>query len=103
MNDKKEMPYWIGEYGEQMRRKTEGRIFVRTEEDVGRVVAIMVQMDQFEVEGYMGKEVVAVWPGIADARLVYTHKFEIRIDELRFRCWEAGIEVMVITGRNPGP
>jgi len=93
------LPYWVTlNCGYQMVRKTYGRIFVRKAADVERVTSIMKEMDYSEVDCYMPHGVVVVWPGLKDAILTYTHKFEIRIDELRFRCWEAGIEVMIVTG-----
>lgn len=100
------MPWWIpsDKYGgEALDAKTYGRIWVRTEEDKTKVVAIIEEMDPFEFS-YMGKTsgpdcFVGVWPeDPTEAKLVYGHKFELRTDTLRFICWQQGIEIWVVTG-----
>jgi hypothetical protein len=88
--------------------KTYGRIFVASEEDKKFVIDAIDKVDDFE-SAYLGKDVVAVL-GIGEAAsLVYTHKFEIDIDELTFYCWTSGVRIWCVTGMrdefswNPNP
>ena len=94
-----ELPSWtVG--SAEFARKTCGRVFVRFEADVSRVIEIMSTIDAEEVEGYMPTDFVTVWGGVDDC-LVYGGKFELRIDLLRVLCWDAGIEILAVTGVRP--
>lgn len=96
-------PYWIAEYGGgEFAKKTSGRIFVRHEADVQRVIDIIKELDEFEFE-YLPDGFVTVMPeDVNKAKLTYGHKFELRMDLLKLECWRQGIEVMLVTGwRDP--
>lgn len=96
-------PYWMGEYGgREFAKKTSGRIFVRHEADVQRVIDIIKELDEFEF-GYLPDGFVTVMPeDVSKAKLTYGHKFELRTDLLKLECWRQGIEVMLVTGwRDP--
>jgi hypothetical protein len=80
------------------RRKTYGRIFVTTEDHIDRVKGIILMMDSDEYE-YMPDTFVAVWD--EKLPLIYGHKFDwLNIYDLTTRCWNAGIPVWCITGRD---
>ena len=83
-----------------MQRKTWGRIFVREEEDVARLIELLRTIDEYEVDGYLGDDIVEVWGG--DFDLVYTHKFEMDIDQIHAIAWMNNIDVWCITGRREG-
>jgi len=94
-------PHWIDpneHRGPTLSNKTYGRIFVRTEADVAKVVEMIKTISEFE-HSYMPKDFVAVMPeDVNEAKLVYGHKFEIRTDLLQLACWRAGIEIWIETG-----
>jgi|GEM_PF-3033926 len=103
MTEKEKKPWWIGEYGPELNRKTYGRIWVRTEADRVKVLDLIKEVDPGEYETYMPKDFVAVMPeDLSKAKLVYGHKFEIRTDQLELACWKAGVEIWIVTGHRDG-
>jgi hypothetical protein len=77
-------------------KKSYGRIFVRSTDEIERVSQIIKQLDEFEW-GYLPDHFIAVWPGKIE--VTYGHKFEIDIDQLTEACWNAGIHVFCVTGK----
>ena len=90
-----------------MQRKTYGGIFVQQPEDIAKVLAVVQELFPFEVS-YMPEHVIQVWPnpelkvvgGKAKRmlRLVYTHKFEPKLDMLLAECACRGIWALGFTG-----
>ena len=78
--------------------KTWGRVFVHSPEHVQAVLDIMLSIDEEETRGYLPLDFVTVWPGPESARLIYGHKFTLRLDLLELACFGAGIPVLIVTG-----
>lgn len=78
--------------------KTNGRIFVRKAEDIPRVIELMKTIDEYEVDGYMPKDLFYVWDGQSNPELIYTHKFEMDITRLTALCWHNNIWIWCVTG-----
>lgn len=71
-------------------RKSHGRIFVKTEEDIEKVKKIIKEMDDFEYE-YLPKDFIAVFSP-ENMQSAYTHKFcDLDTQELTRKCWEKGV------------
>jgi hypothetical protein len=82
---------------ENMTRKTYGRIFVQTQEDVERVLRIMKEIDAYEFEHYLPEKLVT--PFSTDASLIYLHKFEMDKNAICFKCWSESIPVWIVDGQ----
>jgi hypothetical protein len=99
-------PSWLrgenGRYGPTLVRKSYGRIWVRSEADVDRVLEIARRVNPDEVDSYMPADFIAVWPGPESAKLAYGYKFELRTDLLEYECFVAGIQILIVTGEREG-
>lgn len=85
----------------QFRAKTYGRILVADEGLLPDVIAILSQMDAYEVERYMPEGFVTGYnPHKAlDQQVIYGHKFDqLNLNDVAERCWQRGIWVLCLTG-----
>ena len=77
-------------------RKTNGRIWTVTEDDVRMVHQVIKGIDEFEYS-YMPENFVSVYKGdLHDT--IYGHKFELDINTILQACWSQGVPVVCITG-----
>ena len=77
--------------------KSWGRIFVADASKIADVEAIAKELDEFE-NSYLPTGFIAAWGGDIGA-VTYGHKFEIDIDALTEKCWNAGIWIACVTGK----
>lgn len=94
------MPYHYHTFG----RKTNARIFVKTESDIWKVKEIIRKMDEDEYE-YLPGDLIAVYEpktkNLAgkpkhEIKLAYTYKFDaLDLNELAMRCFVAGIPICI--------
>lgn len=86
----------------EFQKKTYGRIWVKTKDEVDKVREIIKDQDEFEFS-YLPEDFVAVYAGkLGD--LSYGHKFELDYYELTKRCLAVGIWIIPITdGRDVIP
>jgi len=77
-----------------MHRKGYGRIYVRTQDEIEKVKAIIKNLDEFEY-GYMPKDLITTFDQYP--KLVYLHKFD-RYDtqEISSLLWENDIPALVL-------
>lgn len=74
-----------------------GRLFVADESKIPDVIKIMRDIDEYEVDGYMPKDLVAPFSDYPN--VVYVHKFaDIDMGEVIERCWKQGIYVLMCNG-----
>jgi hypothetical protein len=80
-----------------------GRIYVLDAAHVTMVHSIIKQIDEYEYNGYMPKDLIA--PFSEYPKVVYTHKFsDMCIDEITARCLKAGYPVWCFdSGRDDYP
>jgi hypothetical protein len=70
-----------------------GRIYVDKHENIGAVIDIVEEIDQFEID-YLPKDLVAHISEYPE--VVYTHKFDdMDLDILVALCWSRGIHIWV--------
>lgn len=89
------------DYRFRFARKTYGRIFVRSDEDIDGVVGIVREVDSFEAD-YMPSTLVTTYKVGEPNRLVYLHKFEICKIELTRACLAKGIWIWCVDGMREG-
>lgn len=85
-------------------RQSNGRIFVKSEEDANRVREIIRKMDEFEYE-YMPDDLITSEPistkilgknNFYVIKLSYTHKFDnLDLNELQMRCFLENIPIAI--------
>ena len=85
-------------------RKTNARIFVKTESDVQKVKEIIRKMDEDEYE-YLRSDLIAVYEAKTknlggkpkhEVKLAYTYKFDaLDLNELAMRCFIADIPICI--------
>jgi hypothetical protein len=71
-----------------------GCIFVFKPEHIDKVRRIIRELDEFEYD-YLPDGYIAVWDG--EAKLCYTHKFELNIPELVVACGKRNIPIYCVT------
>jgi len=95
-------PSWLRRcddpHGPVFKRKTYGRIFVRSTEDVEKVRAVIRTLDPDEFT-YLPQNFIAPYDAVKGA-LTYGCKFEMRTDLLKFACWHTGVDVLIVTGKD---
>ena len=75
-----------------------GRIYVRSEEDILKVEAIIKELDEFEYD-YLPDKLIATFDNYP--YLKYLHKFsDMDMNKLTAECWKRGIYIFVLDNGN---
>lgn len=89
-------------YSMKFDRKSYGRIFVEKEEDIPKLIDIMKDIDEDEMQYYFTEDIIAVYSP-ENYHAVYTHKFDdMDFTEVLNRAWQAGIKCFVVFGKITG-
>lgn len=84
----------------QLVKKGYGRIYVAHPSKIPRVLEILKEIDDYEFGSYYVNGLVTSFPEDGIPELIYTHKFEMCIDDITTRCWREDIWVWCITQRH---